>query len=154
MLENAGQVIRDYQDIREHGAASGKTELCDVLFDRLRQLGFEPLTRYCGNVVGAAGIPYRLPVMRVLRSPSESVRLLQALCDLLRQDTPLTLALTDLGSEDIALHSLQAFCESLRSGLSRNGLSAEGIGLCLHSHQVPLQAYSVIANSVPRTRST
>ena len=148
MLENAGQVIRDDEDIREQGAASGKRERSDVLFDRLRQLGFEPQTRYCGSAVSAAGIPYRLPVMRVLSSPSESGRLLSALCDLLRQETPLTLALTDLGSGDIALHSLQAFCESLRSGLSRNSLSAEGIGLCLHSHQVPLQAYSVIANSV------
>lgn len=148
MSKSAGQVIRDYQNTRGQGAAADKTEPCDVLFDQLRQLGFEPQTRYCGNAVRAAGIPYRLPVMRVLSSPSESGRLLHALCDLLRQETPLTLALTDLGSGDIALHSLQVFCESLRSGLSRNGLTADGIGLCLHSHQVPLQAYSVIANSV------
>jgi len=148
MLQNVGLVIRDHDEIAVDGTSPEAADPCAALFHALRQLGFEPQTHYCGNQITTAGIPYLLPVMRVLSSPSDSGRLLRALSDLVRQQVPLTLALTDLGSGDIALQSMQNLCESLRSGLSGYGLSAEGIGLCLHSHQMPLQAFSVIANSV------
>jgi hypothetical protein len=148
MLQNAGLVMRGHDEITVNAGSPEAVNPCNALFHALRQLGFEPQTHYCGNQITTAGIPYLLPVMRVLSSPSDSGRLLRALSDLVRQQVPLTLALTDLGSGDTALQSMQNLCESLRSGLSGYGLSAEGIGLCLHSHQMPLQAFSVIANSV------
>jgi len=148
MLENAGQVIPEHHEFKVQGALPEAPEPCDALFCALRQLGFEPQTNYRGEQIATAGVPYLLPVMRVLNSPSESGGLLQALADLVRQKVPLTLALTDLGGGELALQSMQDLCESLGSGLSERGLSTEGIGLCLHSHQMPLQAFSVIANSV------
>lgn len=148
MLENTGLVARDHSEIGAHGASADVVNPLDALFGGLRQLGFEPQIHYCGKQGTTAGVPYLLPVMRTLRATSESGRLLQSLSDLVRQEIPLTLALTDLGGGDAALRSMQDFCELLQLGLSASGLSAEGIGLCLHSHQIPLQAFSVIANSV------
>ncbi len=149
MLENTGQIARDDHEIcgiKVHGASAA--DPLDALFGKLRQLGFVPQTHYCGKQVAIAGVPYLLPVMRTLRSTFESGGLLKSLSDLVRREVPLTLALTDLGSGDAALQSMQHFCELLQFGLSGRGLSARGIGLCLHSHQMPLQAFSVIANSV------
>lgn len=151
MLENAGLVVRDDHEIREigiSGTSAEATDCLDALFGELRQLGFKPQTHYCGKQVATAGIPYLLPVMRTLCSTFESGGLLKSLSDLVRREIPLTLALTDLGGGDTALQSMQRFCELLQFGLTGYGLSARGIGLCLHSHQMPLQAFSVIANSV------
>ena len=148
MLEDAGPVTRDRLEYRAHGAAAEEAGSLDALFRGLRQLGFAPQTQYCGKQVTNTGVPYLLPVMRTLRATSEAGKLLQSVSGLVRQEIPLTLALTDLGGGTAALQSMQDFCELLQLGLSQRGLSAKGIGLCLHSHQMPLQAFSLIANSV------
>jgi hypothetical protein len=151
MLENTDRVARDDHENCEtgvHGASAQAADPLAALFSELRQLGFEPQMHYCGKQVTTAGVPYLLPVKRTLSSTFEFGGLLKSLSDLVRREIPLTLALTDLGGGDSALQSMQHFCELLQFGLSGRGLSARGIGLCLHSHQMPLQAFSVIANSV------
>ncbi len=151
MLKNTDLVARDDHEICEtvvHDASAEVADPLGALFSELRQLGFEPQMHYCGKQVTTAGVPYLLPVTRTLNSTFESGGLLKSLSDLVRREIPLTLALTDLGGGDAALQSMQNFCEMLRFGLSGLGLSADGIGLCLHSHQMPLQAFSVITNSV------
>ena len=119
-----------------------------ALIDRLGQLGFDiaPLCGRQNNVAG--GVPMRLSVRNLLQSGTASDIVIQAVLTLLKDRTPLTLSLTDLGSGDMAIRTLQRFCEFLQAEIANNKLCGDYIGICMHSHQLPLQAFQVITKSV------
>ncbi len=119
------------------------------LTDRLRQLGFQvsPLCGTHNNVAG--GIPMRVSVRNLLRSGTGSGIAINAILTPLRDHIPLTLSLTDLGRDDAAIHALQRFCEFLQAEIVNDNRCGEHLGICVHSHQLPLQAFQVITKSVP-----
>ena len=118
------------------------------LTGRLQQLGFRvpPLCGTQNNVAG--GVPMQLSVRDFLRSGSGSRITLNAVMTLLRDHTPLTLSLTDLGSGDAAIDGFQRLCELLQAEIVKNTGNGEHIGICVRSHQLPLQAFLVISKSV------
>jgi hypothetical protein len=118
------------------------------LIDRLRQFGFKvsPLCGTRNNVAG--GVPMRLSVRNLLRSGSGSEKTINTILTLLGNHTPLTLSLTDLGRGEAAIDALQRCCELLQAQITQHNRSGEHIGICVHSHQLPLQAFQVISRSV------
>ena len=124
---------------------------CDslrTLLERLGQLGFDvpPLGGAMNNVAG--GVPMRLSVRNVLRANSGSEIAISAILGLLQQQVPVMLSLTDLGNESAAIGNLQEFCELLRAATDGSGQRSSEIGICVRSHQLPLQAFQLITNSV------
>lgn len=117
--------------------------------DRLRQLGFKvpPLCGTRNNVAG--GVPMRVSVRNLLRSGTASEIAINAILTLLRGHIPLTLSLTDLGREDAAIDALQRCCEFLQAEIANDKQCGEHLGICVHSHQLPLRAFQEITKSVP-----
>ena len=95
----------------------------------------------------AGGVPCVVSVARVLSSPFEARKLKLTLRHFLQRDAAVTLSLTELGRDGCPLQALQKFCERLNTMLPAN-YEPGRLGLSLQSHQVPLQAYFLIANSV------
>jgi hypothetical protein len=119
------------------------------LIERLQLIGFEvpPLYGAQGNVAG--GVPMRLSVHNLLRSGPGAESTVDTVLTLIRDRIPLTLSLTDLGSGDAAIDALQRFCELLQAEITNHNRNGEHLGVCIHSHQLPLQAFQVIANCFP-----
>jgi hypothetical protein len=85
----------------------------------------------------------------LLQSDAGSATAINAIRVLLEDDTPFTLSLSDLGRGDAAIDALQRCCEFLQAEIANSGRNGECVGVCIHSHQLPLQAFRVIADSIP-----
>ena len=122
--------------------------LCPLI-ERLRQIGFKvpPLCGAQSNVAG--GVPMRLSVRNLLRSGPGAKSTLDTVLTLLKERIPLILSLSDLGSGDAAIDSLQRLCQFLQREIANNKCSGEHFGVCVHAHQLPLQAFQVFAKSFP-----
>ncbi len=146
MFDTAGLVARgQHKHKLQHATASQRVA---TLLDELRRSNLQvmPLSR-TGRTVGG-GIPCMVSVGKVLSSPFEAGRLKLALRHFMLSDAPVTLSLTELSADGCATNSLQKFCEYLCSVLSPLNYEPGNLGLSLHSHQIPLQSYFLIANSV------
>jgi len=119
------------------------------LIERLRLIGFRvpPLCGAQSNVAG--GVPMRLSVRNLLRSGPGAESTVDTVLTLLRDRIPLTLSLTDLGSGDAAVDSLQRLCQFLQAEMTNNKCRGEHFGVCVHAHQLPLQAFQIFAKSFP-----
>lgn len=119
------------------------------LIDRLRRFGFgvPPFFGKRNNVAG--GVPMRFSVRDLLRSGSAAGKTINTILTSLDDQTPLTLSLADLGKGEAAISNLQRFCEYLEAEIARGDRGGEYIGVCVHSHEVPLQAFRIIAKSIP-----
>lgn len=93
------------------------------------------------------GVPCVVSVARVLSSPFEARKLGLTLRHFLHSDAAVTLSLTELCKDGCPVQALQKFCEQLITMLPAN-YEPRRLGLSLQSHQLPLQAYFLIANSV------
>jgi len=119
------------------------------LIDRLEQLGFIVPPFYGRQNKVAGGVPMQLSVRKWLRSSTGPGTAINVIRTLLRDHISLTLSLSDLGSGDAAIDALQSFCDVLRSEMANDQRSCESIKFCIRSHQLPLQAFQAIAESVP-----
>ena len=119
------------------------------LIERLRLIGFQvpPLCGAQGNVAG--GVPMRISIRDLLRSGPQGESTLNTVLTLLRDQVPLTLSLTELGRGDSAIDGLQRLCQLLQAEIATQNLCGEHLGVCVHSHQLPLQALHVFAKSFP-----
>ncbi len=138
---------------RDYAAPAGRGRSSNTalraLLDRLQHLGFEvpPLYGSRNNVAG--GVPLRLAVAKLLQETAGSETAIKAIRALLREDTPFTLSLTELGSGDAAIDAMQRFCEFLQVEIANSGRNGQHVGICVQSRQLPLQAFQLITNSVP-----
>ncbi len=119
------------------------------LIERLRLTGFRvpPLYGAQSNVAG--GVPMRISVCNLLRSGPGAESAVDTVLTQLRDRIPLILSLTDLGSGDAAIDSLQRLCQFLQREIANNKCSGEHFGVCVHAHQLPLRAFQVFAKSFP-----
>jgi hypothetical protein len=136
-----------------HGAPLGRECISDdsmrALIDRLRRLGFEVPPFYGARHNVAGGVPLQLAVRSLLRSAAGTGTSIDLIRSLLRDHAPFTLSLSDLGSGDAAIDAMQHFCDLLQAEIANSGASGEQVGLCIYSHQLPLQAFQLITRSVP-----
>jgi hypothetical protein len=119
------------------------------LLNRLQQLGFTVPPLYGRNHNMAGGVPMQLSVRSWLRSGTEHETAINGIRTLLRDHIPLTLSLSDLGNGDAAIDALQRFCDFLQSEIGNDRRGGASIGICVHTRQLPLQAFQLIADSVP-----
>lgn len=118
------------------------------LLERLGELGFEVPPLAGAQNKAAGGVPMRLSVRNMLRANTSSEIAISSILGLLKEEVPVMLSLTDLGNEAAAIGNLQKFCELLRLVTDATGQSSDEIGMCVHSHQLPLQAFQLITKSV------
>ena len=128
-----------------------------ALIAQLTRLGFD-VPAFCGTRHDiAGGIPMRISVREVLHSEADAGGVLNESRSLLEARMPLTLSLTDLGQGDEAICNLQRLCERLRATVGRQESAGEvvgddvfnNLGLCIYSHQVPLESFQVLSRSIP-----
>ena len=119
-----------------------------ALIRRLASLGFDAGSlQRAGAAVG--GVPQVLSVGDLLQSPAKLAATLGEIAALLRQGIAVTLALCDVGRDDVAFRNLQRFCEYLQGAISAQSLPGSNLGLCIDSHCLPLQAYQVLSSIIP-----
>lgn len=143
MLDKAGLVPRG-QRTYEQARTTGHRSV-DSMLEDLRGSGLRVLSLSGVDQIVAGGIPFKASVGKVLCSPFEARKLRFALSHFVQSDMPVALSLTGLSEDGSASISLRRFCEYLRSVMPEN-FRPEHIGLCLHSHQIPLRTYLAIAN--------
>ena len=124
-------------------------------YARFRELGFEPGPLFGPRRTVPCGVPLRVPVRPTLRSPSALAALARFVGSVLREGVPLSIALSDLGTEDVVIRVLQKFCEQLGAALQAYGTPPRDLlGMSLASHQMPLQAFvlttTVLLGAGPR----
>ena len=61
---------------------------------------------------------------------------------------PVTLSIRELGPDDAAIELLEKLCLSIRRYLGADKALLSRIGLSVHSHQLPLQAYLLISRTL------
>lgn len=133
------------RDDRQPRAAANNLDMIDVA---LRNLGVIPPRRFGVGRDVVCGTAFRISVREVLDDVNASRAQLQRLCELVRAGVPLNLAVEEFGGEARAIKAWQCFCETVRDALARQALSARHLGLCVHSDQLPLEAYRLIADAV------
>ncbi len=131
-------------DPRQLDAADRLDEM-DVM---LRQAGLVPPPRYGISHNCVCGTALRVSVREVLQDSEAGREHLRLLGGLVGQQVPVTLSAEDFPGENQAIESWQRFCEVVQGTLDDQNLPGHYLGLCLHSHQMPLEAYCLIADAV------
>lgn len=98
------------------------------------------------------GVPLLVPVDEVLGGGFAARQFMLTLQRLMQESARVALSLSRLrgsgGSKHCATQSLQRFCEQVRAALAPAGFAPSRLSLCVHSHQLPLQAFLLISRSV------
>ncbi len=114
---------------------------------RLRALGLRPAMRSLGGWL-TGGVAERVSVQSTLQEDMTAAALLQRLYRYEQAGISVCLSPTEFGPGNAAIDSWREFCELLcREGRNR-GLTFEKLGFCVHSHQLPLEAFCVVPDSV------
>ena len=120
----------------------------DTLDVALGKAGFVPPSRYGVARDAVCGTMYRVSVRNVVESSVAGVALLQKLSNLTDSKIPVNLSVEDFPVEESTVTVWQRFCEALRDALSPCKLPGNSPGLCVHSHQMPQEAFCLIADAV------
>jgi len=120
----------------------------DTMAAALEELGFMPPPRYGSSGISVCGSAHRVSVRDVLDENEAGQAFLRWLRKLVGEGIPVNLSPEDFPGELSAIESWQRFCEVIRDALSLCEPSGRHLGLCIHSHQMPLEAYRLIADAV------
>jgi hypothetical protein len=140
MFDHAGR-----QGDRQQRAVANDLDSID---GALRDLGFVPPHRYGAERNVVCGTAMRVSVREVLGNSDAGRARLARLCELVGSGVPVNLSAEAFGGATSAIAAWQQFCEVVRSALSQQSLTTGNLGLCVHSHQIPLEAYRLIADAV------
>jgi hypothetical protein len=140
MFDSAGRQFNSRQT-----SAARDLDMLDV---ELGRLGLLPPPRYGVGLKVACGTAQRVSVCDVIEQDETRQAFLLHLCNLVGTGIPVNLSLEDFGSYESGIESWQRFCEIVRTALMERKLSGRDIGFCIHSHQMPLEAYCLIADAV------
>ncbi len=129
---------------RPRGAAQRIAEIAN----RLHELRLVPPPRYGaarGSIYGSA---LRISVQGLLLGDADAESRLSRICALLTHGATVSLSPEDFGEQSSAVESWQQFCEIIAAALPKKAQPGQSLGICVHSHQLPLEAYCLIADSV------
>jgi hypothetical protein len=101
-----------------------------------------------GFGVQSPGIAERISVREVLRAGPDASDTLQRLARMANDNVPLCLSPVDFGAEPDAIDAWRDFCDAVAAALSLGRPGSTGPGLCIQSHQLPLEAYCLVADAV------
>jgi hypothetical protein len=146
MFDHAGLTLRGPRNRNPPQVADVRS--IEPLLNELQQAGISVALQKRSGQIFAAGVPCVVPVGDILRSTFEAEKLKHSLLHFVRNEVPLTLSLVQLNQYASAHKSLQLFCEFLARSLASERYRATNIGLCLSSHQLPLQTFMVVTNSI------
>lgn len=134
--------------VQSNAASENVIEPVPALCAELKHLGCDPVVMPGRAGTTAGGVPLRVAVRRTLASDVATGNLLARIGGLLREQTPVTLSLTDLGRGETVMRLLDEICTRVRAALPADSLQAGLVGTCLNSHQLPLKAYMIICNTL------
>jgi len=140
MFDDAGR--------QDDGRQRAVTNNLDKLDAALRSLGVIPPQRFGIDRNVVCGTGFRVSVQEVLDDLDAGRAQLRRLCESVRGGVPLNLSVEDFGDTATAITAWQRFCEAVRDALSQQTLPTRHLGLCVHSDQLPLEAYRLIADAV------
>ncbi len=140
MFDHAGR-RRD----RRQCAVADDLDTIDV---ELRDLGVVPPHRYGAHRSVVCGTAMGVSAREVLDRGDAGRAHLDRLCDLVGSGIPVNLSVKEFAGETSAIATWQRFCEVVRGALLQRSLTSGDLGLCVHSHQMPLEAYRLIADAV------
>jgi hypothetical protein len=148
MLQNADITPGQWSDSAPVDRQPHGDDSLRSLLDPLQQLGFRVPTLFGRQNNVAGGVPMQLSVRHFRRPDTGAGNTIDTIRTLLRDHTPLTVSLKDLGTGDAAIDGLQRFCEFLQAEILKNNGNSEFVGVCIRSHQLPLQAFLEISKIV------
>lgn len=124
------------------------TDIVNGLVASLRELRLLPALLRSGSGITAAGADLQVWPGRLAQSEMATEHLVHRVAALIADRVPVTLSLRELGPGDSGMEILQSFCSRLRNALGADRILLSRIGLSLHSHQIPLQAYFLISRTL------
>jgi hypothetical protein len=124
------------------------TDIAAGLVSTLRGLGVETDLIRSGAGMTAGGADIQVWPGELDRSDTATEHFLRRVAALVHDSIPVTLSLRELGPGDSAIEVLERFCRNVRRALDADSASMNRIGLSLHSHQIPLQAYLLISRNL------
>ena len=131
-----------------HHTPGSATDMANGLVAELREHGL--LTSLIEGSAGitAGGADLQVWPRELERSETATEHLMRRLGAFVHDGLPVTLSIRELGPDDAAIELLEKLCLSIRRYLGADKALLSRIGLSLHSHQVPLQAYLLISRTL------
>ncbi len=129
-------------------APGSASDIASGLVGSLRDLGFAPGLLEGGTGITAGGAEIQVWPRQTLRSDTATEHFLRRLAGLIYDDVPVTLSLKELGPDDCGIDVLERFCLSIRRFLGADRALLSQVGLSLHSHQIPMQAYLLVSRTL------
>ncbi|MFQ5983133.1 MAG: hypothetical protein ACE5KS_07145 [Woeseiaceae bacterium] len=127
-------------------APGSATGIALSLAARLRGMGLRPTLLRSRSGITAGGADLQVWPRKLEQSETAAEHFLHRVAALIDDGVPVTLSLRELGAGDGGIKALEEFCSGVRSALDADLVSR--IGLSLHSHQIPLQAYYLISRTL------
>lgn len=124
------------------------TDIAKGLVAAMREHGL--LTTLIEGSAGitAGGTDLQVWPRELERSEMATAHFMRRLEAFVRDGLPVTLSIRELGPDDAGIELLENLCLSIRRYLGADKTLLSRIGLSLHSHQVPLQAYLLISRTL------
>jgi hypothetical protein len=124
------------------------TDIASSLADSLQDLGLVPgLLRGAGGMT-AGGVDLQAWPQEIGRCETATEHFLRRVAEAVHNGIPVTLSLKELGPDESGVEVLEGFCSAVRSFFDADKTLLSMIGLSLHSHQIPLQAYLLISRTL------
>lgn len=131
---------------RGRSPAGSATDLALHLSSQLRGLGLEPGLLRGGSGMTAGGVDLQVWPRELARSGIATEHLLGRVTELVEDGVPVTLTLRQPGAGDGGVEILEELCARIGDFMGAD--RASKVGLSLHSHQMPLQAYLLISRTL------
>ncbi len=131
-----------------HCTPGSATDIASGLAGSLQDLGLTADLLKSGNGITAGGADLQVWPQEIRRCDVAMEHFLNRLAGVLYDGVPVTLSLKELGPDDDGIEDLEILCSAVRGFLGADKALLSKIGLCLHSHQIPLQAYLLISRTL------
>ena len=129
-------------------APGSATDIAAGLIDSLQEQGLTPGVLNSSTGMTAGGTDLQVWPRDIGRSDTALKRFLDRLASVIDNGVPAMLSLKELGPDGGAVEDLEHLCSSIRRFFGADKAILSQIGLCLHSHQIPLQAYLLISRAL------
>jgi hypothetical protein len=124
------------------------TDIALGLVESLQDLRLEPGLLSSASGITAGGTDLQAWPRELERSDAATEHFLRRVAEPIHDGVPVTVSLKELGPDESAIDVLERFCSTIRHFFAADKALLSRIGLCLHSHQIPLQAYLLISRTL------